>query len=540
MGRINQNPLVEIPFNSFGGGYAGSKGATTLAPNEAQSLDNIIVFPGGGGFKNRQGNSEEPHSGNLSTYVNPVQGIISFKKATTEHIIWCTELGTTGNVSVLEHDISGSTHTVRHTVTNGDGQDVIFTMFKFKELVIGVSDEQTTPFKIDMSGTPSGANLGGTPPSGKVGIAWNNVAWIGNTSTNPSKLFYSVLNNAEDWSGAGSGFVEPQAGDGDELIALAPISNNVMLYFKRHSIFQVVGRADPFAVFRLHGGIGCIGKHALVEADGLIHFITAEGKMRITDGTRIYDDKDIPTLSYADDLLDLIPTARRPYIQGVRHIGKDFDHIVFLVANGSGQGTNNHAIIWDFKNKCFLRNTTGWNGNCATTLNDGTVYIGGYAGRIYKQNVNNKFTDDSEVTPTIDGSSNQIIPTNPDPIEWFWRTDHLSIGSLYNVIQIERINILTQYAADGELKLTYGYDGFLDKTLIVKTINTDVFLLGAGNNLLGTDILGTARFITDTSRPLGRGQTFSFKIFGSGAISSKITRYTLVGRQQATKIQEVR
>lgn len=539
--QLNKNPLTEIPLNNFGGGYAGAKGTSSLDTNEAQDVDNIVVLPGGGGFRNRRGNSEEPHTGDLSTYINPVQGMISYKKATTEHLIWCTELGTSGNVSVLEHDLSGNTHTSRKTVTGGDGQDVIFSLFKLGELVIGVSDEYTTPFKIDMSGTPSGGDLGGSPPSGKVGIAWNNVAWIGNTSTEPSKLYYSVLNDAEDWSGTGSGFVEPQPGDGDELIQVVPISNNVMLFFKRHSIYQVVGRADPFAVFPLFQGIGMAGKNAYVVADGIVHFITPEGKMRITDGTKIYDDKDIPKLSNADDLWAQVPKTRLPYVQGIRQIGEDYDHLVFLVSSGENQTTNNKAIVWDFKNKCWLRHSTGWNGNCAASLNNGTVYIGGYAGRVYKQDDADTYTDDSEVTPTIDGSNNQVIPTAPEAVNWLWRSDDFAINSLQNIVQVDRINVLVEYQATGNIQIAYGYDGYRD-------VDTKVLAVQGGNSfILGVSLLGgvqtlgdSTRFRTRSIRPLGRGQTFNLKLFSSSPVATKITKYTLAGRQQGRKVEEVR
>lgn len=541
MGRVNQTPLIEVPFNNWGGGYAGAKGATTLKPNEAADLDNIIILPGGGGIRNRNGNTEEAHTGDLSTYINPVQGMIAYKKATTEHLIWLTELGTSGDVTVLEHDLSTNVHTVRKTVTGGDGQDNIFSLFKFKELVIGVSDEYTTPFKIDMSGTPSGGDLGGTPPSGKVGIAWNNVAWIGNTSADPSKLYYSVLNSAEDWSGASSGFVNPQAGDGDELIALAPISNNVMLYFKRHSVFQIVGRADPFAVFPLFQGVGCAGKNACIAVDGLVYFITPQGKFKITDGSRIYDDKDIPAISNADDLWANIPKTRLPYVQAVRRQGTDFDHIAFLVSFGTSQTTNNAAIIWDLKNKCWLGNSTGWNGNSATALNDGTVYIGGYAGRVYKQDVFNKFRDDSEATPTLDGSNNQVVPTAAPIAEWFWRSDHLSLGSLYNIVQVQRVNMMIQYQTSGFLTLSWGYDGVLDENSVAYQVVLAGSAFVLGTSLLGTGILGDlTRYRTRTFFPLGRGQTFNLKISGSSAVATKLTRFTLVGRQNATKIHEVK
>lgn len=535
--RLNQSPLKEVNFTNFAGGYAGAKGASTLTTNEAQDLDNIIILPSGGGFRNRQGNTEESHSGNLSTVINPVQGIISYKTSSAEHLIWVTTLST--NTSVFEHDLSSSTHTVRHTIVGaGTGQNNIFTLFKFKDLIIGVSDSQTTPFKIDMSGTPSGAVLGGSPPSGKVGISWNSRAWIGNTSTDPSKLSYSILDDPEDWSSSGSGFVNPQQKDGDELIAVQPISNNVMLYFKRHSIFQVVGRTDPFSVFPLHRGVGCIGKHAIVEADGLVHFITAEGKMRITDGSRIYDDKDIPQLSNADDLWAQVPKSRLPYVQGYRHIGTDFDHIVFLVSYGSSATANNYAIVWDFKNKCWLKRSTGHNGNCATTLNDGTPYIGGYAGRTYKMDISSKYADDSGVTPTISGSNTQILPTAPIPIRWFWRTDNISVDSLQNIVQVDRVNFMTEFQSNAAIKISYGYDGFQDSSSITKSVVPSTFILGT--SILGVGILGGFRYLVDTIRPLGRGQTFNCKFEGASTVASKFTRFSLAGRQAGTKVKEVR
>ncbi len=536
--QINRTPLIEIPFNNFQGGYAGAKGSNTLAPNEAQDLDNLIILPGGGGIRNRRGNIEESTSGNLSTWTNPVQGAISFKKTSTEHIIYAMELGTTGNLSIIEHDISGSTHTVRKTVTGADGADIFVTMCKFKDLVIGTTEEQTAPFKVDMSGTPSGGDLGGSPPSGKFCIAWNSVVWIGNTSTDPSKLSYCVLDTPEDWTGATSGFVNPMQKDGDELITCVPISNNVMLYFKRHSIHQVVGRAAPFAVFPLFTGTGCAGIKAAVEADGLVHFITPEGKMRITDGTRIYDDKDLPQLSYADDLWALVPKTRLAHVVGFRQIGSDYDHIVFLVSLGTAQATNNYAIVWDFKNKCWLKHSTGYNGNAACTVNDGTAYMGGYAGRLYKLNAATQ-RDDSMETPVIDGSNLQVLPTAADPVAWYWRTDDLSLQSLQNIVQVERVNLLVEYQATGSLRMSYGYDGLLDNASIVFSVPSTGFTLGT--TLLGTGILGdSTRYRTRTFRPLGRGQTFNLKLSGEDAVATKLTKFTLAGRQHNTKVHEVR
>ncbi len=538
--RLNQNPQKEIPFNNFGGGYCGAKGVSTLASNEARDLDNIIVLSGGGGFSNRFGNTELARSGNLSTVTLAYQGLNSFKIGTSEYLVGVRGAGSSTD-TVAETYLIGTSNswTTRHTyVSSGQGQDNIFTIDKFQDLAIGVG-AHLAPFKIDFSSAPSSitaGSLGGSPPSGTVLIVWNNRAWIGNTTTEPCKLSYSILNDPEDWSSTGAGFVEPSPGDGDELTAVCPISNNVLLYFKRNKMWQVVGRSDPFVVFPLFN-TGCIGKHAVINVDGLVYFINAGGDMQITDGNKLYDEKDIPALSNAIDLFKQVPASRRPYIQATRQKGDAFDWIVWGVSFGTSQSTNNYAIVWDLINKCFLKHSTGYNGNVFAASSDETLYMGGYAGRVYEMDVSTRHTDDSGVTPTINGSNLQVLPTNPIPVRWNWRSDDLSMSSLQNIVQVDRINTLTEYLGSGNLKVSYGYDGYHDQRSFNKAIIPASFILGT--SVLGITRLGGTRYLTDTVRPLGRGQTFNVKFEGSDNVTSTITKYTLSGRQAATKVKEV-
>jgi hypothetical protein len=542
--RLNQNPLKEVSFNKFSGGYAGAKGVGSLDSDEALDLDNVVVLPSGGGFKNRPGNTELSRTGNLSTVTLAYQGLQSFKIGSSEYLVGVRGIGG-GTDTCSETYLIGtsSSWTTRTTYTaSGQSANTLFTIDRFKDLAIGVGG-QLAPFKIDFSGAPSSitsGSLGGTPPNGTVLIIWNNRAWIGNTSSNPSKLFYSILNDPEDWSSSGSGFVEPSPGDGDELTAVCPISNNVLLFFKRNRTWQVVGRTDPFSAFPLFQDTGCIGKHAVVNVDGLVYFINSHGHMQITDGSKILDTKDLPTLDNARDLWETIPVSRRPYIQGTHQKGNGYEWIVWGVSSGSTQTTNNYAIIWDLINKCWLKCSTGYNGNCFATASDGTLYMGGYSGRVYEMAVEDKYTDDSGVAPSIDGSNLQVLPTNPIPVRWFWRSDDISLNSLINVVQVDRVNVLCQYDGTGQLKVSCGYDGYHDTASIVKTIVPSEFILGAGLNTLGVSILGGVRFSTETVRPLGRGQSFNVKFEGSDNITSEITKFTLSGRQAATKTKEAR
>ncbi len=540
--RLNKNPLAEISFNDFGGGYAGAKGSTSLKPNEALDLDNVIVSPAGAGFRNRQGNHEYYLGTGSDSPVGPIQGMGTFKTASHEYMIWMASAFSNSDLRVFTTQLGTNAKTDQHGYTSHDGtQNEIFTVFNFGNYAIGVG-AHLAPWRIDFSsGSPaSGTLLSADAPAGNVGLAWNNVVWIGNTTADPSKLYYSALAAPTDWTSAGSGFVNPQPGDGDELTALAPISNNVLLYFKNRSIFQVVGRADPFAVFPLFQGVGCVGKQALVATEGLVYFVTPDGRMRITDGARIYDDRDIPALSHADDLWATVPKARLPYIQGFRQQGASFDHIVWMVSSGASQSTNNFAIVWDLKNKCWLKHSKGFGGNAVAKTSDGLYYIGGYtAGRWYQLDYAGKYDDDSEGTPQTDGNNATVVPPlNVPNTRWFWRTDDIAVNSLENILQVDRINVSTQYQAAGVLNLSYGYDGFYDAASANIPVVPSTFILGT--SILGVDFLGGFRYIVKSLRPLGRGVTFNFKMEGLSPVASTITKFTFSGRQAATKVSGVR
>ena len=551
MARLNKNPLAEIPFTDFGGGYAGAKGSLSLDPNEAQDLDNIIVLPKGAGIRPRQGNKEYQAFTGSSAPIGPITALGTFKNATSEYMVWAaSDYPSQTETLVFTTDLNTSANaTLRYTSATANTQNAIFTTFNFMNLMIGVG-AHLIPWKIDFSGgTPAGAVLGGSPPNGTVGLSWNNVAWIGNIAGDNSKLFYSVLEDAEDWSSAGSGFVRPNPNDGDELVALAPVSTNILLYFKHRSIYQVVGRADPFAVYPLFQGVGCAGKNACVTIDGLVYFITPQGRMLVTDGNFVYNSnqtvkysyaKDMPQLDFADDLWDTIPQDRIQYVYGFREQGETYDHLIWMVSSGVGQTTNNFAIVWDLKNKCWLKHSKGFNGNVAAQTSTGLYYIGGYTfGRWYQLDFDGKYDDDSEGTPQTDGNHKQVVPPlNPGSIQWYWRTDDISLNSLENIVQVDRINVAIEFKATGSFNMSYGYDGFHDQNTTPFTVVPATFILGIA--VLGVDILGGLKFTTKSLRPLGRGNSFNFKVGGVATVAAQVTKFTFSGRQAATKVSDVR
>lgn len=95
------------------------------------------------------------------------------------------------------HDVAGAAWGSALTgYTPADGDKCYFSMFKNK--IIVTSTARPAPLYLD-TGTAWTA-LGGSPPSGIYNCVHKGRLWIANTSADPSRIYYSALNNEADWS----------------------------------------------------------------------------------------------------------------------------------------------------------------------------------------------------------------------------------------------------------------------------------------------------------------------------------------------------
>ena len=61
------------------------------------------------------------------------------------------------------------------------------------------------------------ANLGGSPPNFAFHVEHKTRTFAAGVATNQSRLYYTVANNHEDWTGSGSGSIDIYPDDGDEI-----------------------------------------------------------------------------------------------------------------------------------------------------------------------------------------------------------------------------------------------------------------------------------------------------------------------------------
>jgi hypothetical protein len=513
---------IEQQFSDFSGGLHSSIPETSLSINEAADLDNIVVFSKGKGFRGRYGDTEFNSSAMVSEST-PVTGLhvyVTDTRVPNMVAVAGTKVFKSDNMDGTMDDITGS-------LTISDGANNIWTLLTFNNRVLGFGG---SPFSPDVPWSWGAADstataLAGSPPSAYGAFQANNRIFAFRTAANPSRISWSILGNEADWTGTGSGHADVWTSDGDSLTAAAVLNHNTVLLFKENSVHQMqIGTivSSAFPIYPLFTGVGCAGKHACVVHEGLAYFITPQGQMKITDGTRIIGQSDLPNLGNIDDLWEECNSARLPYVQGVAYKGIDFDAIIWTVSYGINQATNNRAFVWDITNKCWLQWSTGYKCSVLNTTFEGALYGGHYTGKILQKDIENKVTDDSESDAVIDGN---------------WTSGWVNFGKFETIKQPRKLNLLYTLSGESNLRLSYGFDfSGLDKSFLLPQSGTVSFLWDDAAALWDTALWFGPLFTLKGTRLAGRGNFFKYKIqTPTAAAKTEIHGFTVSGKEYGQK-----
>jgi len=503
--------LKNVPITDFSGGLNTYHPATELQLNQSPDLDNIYLL--GKGFKKREGDSEFN-----STAMNSgkqCQMVAYYKEAGGNEFL----VAIAGSKVYKSDSLDGTMDEIAgagagHTDPT-DGQNNIYTPVILKNLLMwfGASAPQSWD---GSTATNDYQTLAGTPPTADFAFTIKDRVFAGKTSANPSTLYWCVLSNPEDWSGTGSGNTAVVTNDGDNLVGGIQLNNNLALLFKQYSIHHLVVESSPFPVRPLIRGVGCCGKHAMVNANGMIYFITKEPRMKSTDGYSIYTYSDS-----IDDLWDGLNKSRLDYIQGIYDPVKGLIHWVCSYGTST---TNNYDLVWDIKHKCWLRNTTGFDANTICLAQGYRLFAGHYAGKIYEKYKSTVYEDASETDKSING---------------YWRSGWLDFGDKFSVKQARYADIICKTQTRGLVKYSYGYN-------FNKDTREDSFSQESVGGKWDTDtwddslIWGGEDYRQSRVFMFGEGNNFQTKIFNdveddSMEINSLSLAVTVSGESEITR-----
>lgn len=470
-----------IDLFDFTGGLNTFYPEFQVAPNQSIALDNINLFDKG--FEKRRGDAAFNGTAMVSGST-AIQGIgyMKFTSGTDFlNAVAGTKFFTSSSLSGTMADKTGGL-----TITSG--QNNLWHPVSFNDLQIWFGGAPDAPFAHDGTGGNAAA-LGGSPPIAYSAFVANNRVFAMGTSANPSILQWSVLSDPEDWTGTGSGNQQVSLDDGDSLLAGIPIGNNIAVLFKETSTHRVLLDTAPFPVIQLQKGTGIAGRFAYAVVDGVIYFVTPSKRMKATtDGISFVD---FP--NYIDDVWDSINSSRVEYIQGIYY--EKIKQIHWYVSTGTST-TNDLAIIWDVRHKCWLRHTTGFTANVVTIAQNLTLYTGQYDGTIYQKDVASTYTDAS------DGD-----------IDAYWQSFWAPPKGLSAVIHPRWIDHVIESQSAGSFICSYGFDYSPNQkqdshSMVAPGDKWDEFLWDVGS-------WGGKTSIERRTYVYGRGNTFNFKVGNS-------------------------
>lgn len=335
----------------------------------------------------------------------------------------------------------------------------------FNDLLIIASDSTSdVPLSWDQT---TAQNLAGSPPRFSFSVVHAGRLWAAGDFANPSRLYYSVAGNPEDWTSIGSGSLDVGLGDGDMITGLAS-HQNYLFVFKgpyKLSIHVITGRTpNDFAHQVFTRGVSAAWQNGIFRFSDDVGFISPRGSVHSLSATQKYGDFAQSYMSYpiGDVCRNRLNHSRHRYWQAV---DDSANGRVWITVTPSGASTNTRILSMDYRFLAQGEAYPRWSYVDAFTAesmayvidsnnrprlwfgsNDGIVYKADQATRTHKSaainyTVETPFcTYGSEIAEKyISVASLGVVPQNNNSMTFGWTRD-------YNA---EQTQLVTQGNAGG-------------------------------------------------------------------------------------------
>jgi hypothetical protein len=215
-------------------------------------------------------------------------------------------------------------------------------------LIIGSSVNADVPKSYD--GTTA-QNLAGSPPAFGFSIPHSNHQFAAGVFANPSRLYYSVPLNPEDWTGVGSGSIDIDPNDGDMITGIISFKNELLVFKgpNRGSIHRITGSSTSnWARTSFVQGLPVAWIHSIFKFGDDVGFITANGSVHSLKATAAYGDYNQAWLSYpiGKYMQENLNNSRARFFTTATDPNRGY---VWIGITPSGQTTNTRYLIMDYR-----------------------------------------------------------------------------------------------------------------------------------------------------------------------------------------------
>lgn len=196
------------------------------------------------------------------------------------------------------------------------------------------------------------ADLGGSPPNFAFHVEHRGRMWASGVAANKSRLYYSALDNPQDWTGAGSGSIDIAPDDGDQITGIWSHKSELLVFKgpNRLSIHRITGSAptgaDAFArIPFISRGVGAYNQHSIVPVRDDLVFPSPAGVHSLL-ATAAFGDYNVTFVSadIADYYLSQLNHSRMDRVWGVNFAVRGY---ALWTVSRSGSSTNDAVLLWD-------------------------------------------------------------------------------------------------------------------------------------------------------------------------------------------------
>ena len=371
-------------------------------------------------------------------------------------------------------------------------------------LILANGSAATSPQSWDQTTFQS---LAGTPPLFSFSTPHQGRHWAAGITTTPSRLHYSAVGNPEDWVGAGSGSIDIDPGDGDEIIGLWSWKNQLWVFKgpNKLSIHRITGSSpSDFARQPFIRGISAGGQNSIMAYGDDIFFWSPRGSLHSLKATDTYGDYaqaylNYPILSWCrDKMIGINTTFWQSAVDPLRGYGlSNFRMSGGYISPALGQATNNMTMMMDFR---FMGQGEPYPRfalwpylkahSISYGLNVGYGFLGGDEwGNVYELDRSDGVDGNGPIYPHLGNSIRATI-----------ETPYLAYGSPIKTKTLAHVAL--NLAPDGDYTNTVttywgGEKGFNQSTEVTQT-----FAVPLNTFVLGTDSLGTEAAHTAGIEPM--------------------------------------
>lgn len=334
-------------------------------------------------------------------------------------------------------------------------------------------------------------NLAGSPPNFAFSCFHKNRQWAAGNPAAPSRLYYSINVDPTDWIGAGSGSIDIDISDGDQITGIISHQNSLFVFKgpNKGSIHRITGSSptgsDGFSRTTFCQGLGAAWQNSIFRFSDDIGFVSQYGSIHSLSATQNFGDFEEASLSRPINIGWTQQRLNYNRIKNIWAVSDPLREIVYFTGSYDASTINNYVLAMDYR---LAPNQIRWSKipayQCASlglfvdTNGIRRVLGGGNDGFVRKLNIADRSIDSTTAytykitTPTINYGAPIMMKT----------LERGSVG----------------LASKGNFNFTFGWtrDNLAQQTYIQTQGGGDVLGPTSGNQFtLGTSTLSGSQYV---------------------------------------------